>query len=124
MRAIPLKTRREIKKDNWYLQCCLRPFTDCRHHPKIDIHHGVIYEGHQIDDLWNLIPLCRTCHDDISKPHIKEFVDWIMFSRASDEELEQISQAIKYVNVKYSLINIYGDYIKILKEKGERVPIS
>jgi hypothetical protein len=42
----------------------------------------------------------------------KEKCDWIMWNRASEEEIKRYSKAVDYQKEKERLNNIYGNYIE------------
>lgn len=102
MRAIPNKLREELANDTYYSQCCLYGRNECG--GRIQWHHNLIFAGRQVNARFCILPLCEWHHDRISKPEIKKEVDKIMFSRATDEDLEKYSKAINYKKIRERLI--------------------
>lgn len=45
---------------------CLNPF--CRRRARLDLHHVIKRSAGRKDELWNLIPLCRECHNAVDLP--------------------------------------------------------
>ena len=60
MRPISAKNKQAI--DNLpYYKVCIRSGEDCQ--GRITIEHVFIYAGRQIDELWNLLPVCAYHHE-------------------------------------------------------------
>lgn len=59
MRKIPLKLRRELEADPYYMVCA-RKNKDCR--GRITWEHAFIYAGKQINERFAIIPLCFRHH--------------------------------------------------------------
>lgn len=116
MRKIPPKIRAKILLDPFYNTCARAHEGTCQS-KKITIEHVIIFAGRQIDDLWNLIPLCEYHHDvnkfqdggDLSK----ERNLWIALNRATEAEMMAISKAIPYTREKIRLNNKWGTYKQI-----------
>lgn len=104
MRPIPEKLRREMENDPFYKKCCITGSSS----EKIDWHHNLIYGGRQVNEKWCILPLAKSVHDNIVK--YKEICDWIMFNRATDEELERYSKAMNYKRMRDVLNKKYGIY--------------
>lgn len=121
-KPIPKELRNQMAADPWYSTCCLAPFTDSVHSEKIDWHHGMTYAGQRLNERWCIISLCRAHHDDVSDPRIKELVDWIMLTRAPHGRLRELSKGYNYEFRKDKLIEIYGDYYKVVGEQGYILP--
>lgn len=84
MRKIPLKIRKQISEDNFYRRCAICGDT------KVQIHHHLHFAGHQIDDLFQLLPVCETHHEGtegLKKNQLTRYLlNEIMYMRSSDEE--------------------------------------
>jgi len=88
MRKIPQWLKEEILVDTYYKVCC-RKNKDCK--GRITWEHVFIYAGRQINEKWNIIPLCAYHHS------VDEFQDgdglnkrineYIAISRATPEDL-------------------------------------
>lgn len=109
MRPISQKNREIISNDPYYRQCARHMDGSCD--GRITIEHALIFGGKQIDELWNLIPLCEF-HHGIGKHQdggnlIKEKNIWLALNRATVEELKAISKVIPYLNMRERLNKIY-----------------
>lgn len=102
MRAIPVKLREEMAADPFYKRCCISGATN----EKIDFHHNLIFGHRQVNEKFAILPLAKSIHDDIV--YHKEKCDWIMWNRASDEQIARYSKAINYKLVKERLNKKYG----------------
>lgn len=92
MRPIPLKIRKQINNDPWYKFCCR-----CGDYRKIEIHHTIIWQGRQLNELWSLVPACNDCHRKVGQDrNVKEYFEWIALRRATDKEIQAISKVINY----------------------------
>lgn len=110
MRKIPQHIKEQISVLPFYKECCRRWDSPCD--GRITIEHTIIFAGHQIDDLWNLLPLCEY-HHGVNKYQDggdlqKEKNVWIALNRATDDELRSISKAIDYIKRRTYLNNKYG----------------
>ena len=104
MRKIPPSLREEMENDPFYKRCCIT-FTSSE---KIDWHHNLIFGGKQVNEKFCILPLAKSIHDNIVK--YKEQCDWIMWSRASDEEIRRYSKAENYFAKRDKLVAKYGVY--------------
>ena len=93
-----------MANDPYYKKCCITGKT----YGKIDWHHNLIYGSNQVNEKFCILPLAKEVHDNIVK--YKDICDWIMWSRATDEEVKRYSKAIPYQQVKERLIKQYGKY--------------
>lgn len=104
MKKIPPKLRDEMANDPYYQKCCV---TGCRNE-KIDWHHNLKYASNQVNEKFCILPLSKSIHDNIVK--YKEICDWIMWNRASDEQIARYSKAENYQYTKERLNKKYGTY--------------
>lgn len=106
MRAIPERLKQELASDPFYSKCCITGSAS----EKIDWHHNLMFGGSQINEKFCILPLAKSVHDKISK--YKDICDWIMWNRASYEEIKRYSKAINYSEYKKILNRDYGNYIE------------
>ncbi len=98
---IPVKLRKELSEDKFYKKCCITGRTD----GKIDFHHNLIFAGKQVQEKFAILPV----HESIHKYHngltteVKEKLNWIMLSRATNKELLKYSKAVNYLEMKKRL---------------------
>jgi len=87
---IPKKLLRELLADPFYKKCCLNGMAN----EKIDFHHNLIYAGKQVNEKWCILPVRNSIHQyhqGITR-EVKEKLNWIMYNRATDEELKKYSK--------------------------------
>ena len=111
MRPINPKLRKIIDEDKYYKTCARSKDGGCG--GRITIEHALIFAGKQIDELWNLIPLCERHHAVLNYQDNgdlqKEKNVWIALNRAIDQELEAISKVIDYKKRRDYLNEKYGE---------------
>lgn len=110
MRPISKKNKEIISTDPFYCSCARKNDGDCD--GRITIEHALIYAGRQIDEIWNLIPLCEY-HHAVNKHQDGGNLDkarnvHIALNRATTEQLEAFSKVINYVRERERLNKIYG----------------
>ena len=103
MRTIPLKLRNELSIDPFYKRCCIS-----RSQESITFHHNLIFAGSQVNEKFCILPLSKEVHDNIKK--YKEKCDWIMWNRASSEQIKKYSRGTDYQRVLNNLNEKYGTY--------------
>lgn len=104
MTPIPPKLREEMSNDPFYKKCCVTGTST----GKIDWHNNLIFGGKQVQAKFCILPLAKSIHDHILE--YKEICDWIMWSRATDQEVALYSKAENYKRTKERLIKKYGIY--------------
>lgn len=104
MKRIPNKLREEMANDPYYDRCCVTG----RHKTwtKVDWHHNLIFAGSQVNEKWCILPLARSIHNRVHEPAIKQYVDWIMLNRATEEELARYSK-LEDLKAKRDKLNRY-----------------
>jgi hypothetical protein len=109
MRPIPLKLREDMSSDKFYSKCCIANFViPCS--GKIEFHHNLIFAGKQVNENFCILPICKAHHDIEKHTIIKEKLNWIMWSRSSDEQIKEYSKAINYQEVFNRLEKFYGKF--------------
>jgi hypothetical protein len=106
---IPQKLRKQLENDQYYKKCCLTGFTRF----KIDWHHCFNYQGKQINEKWNIIPIYWRKHSPQGDPdsvhnckETKDRAELIALKRATKEELynykkANLEQRLNYLIKKY-----------------------
>lgn len=105
MRPIPKKLREELSDDPFYKMCCL---SNNKCDGRVQWHHALRYVGRQINRRFCILPVCENHHGSANSPLVKEKLDHIMLSRATDEELREFSKAKDYTREKMRLDKKYG----------------
>lgn len=107
MRKIPNKLREEMAQDPYYSECARLGDGVCG--GRITWEHAIIHAGRQLNEKWAIIPLCERHHSigsymdrgDLNKQENLR----IALNRATDAELEAISKAINYKELRDRLNN-------------------
>lgn len=83
---IPKKILNKILEQDWYKKCCR-----CGRN-KVELHHVYIYKGRQIQEEFNIVPACKSCHEQATphnnryKPHVRYYFEWIAYNRMDGED--------------------------------------
>jgi hypothetical protein len=101
MRPISQKNKDILATDPYYKKCARADEGDCS--SVITIEHSILYAGRQIDDLWNLLPICEYHHAvnkymDCGKMN-KEKHEWLALRQAPPEARE------KYYKIDWSKLD-------------------
>lgn len=92
MRKIPDALRAEMDADPWMHRCCITGET----RGKIEWHHALIHAGRQVNEAFAIVPLSQAIHERVHEQIIKDLVDWIVWNRATDEQIRYYSRAVNY----------------------------
>ena len=64
MRKLGSKVKKEIETNPYYRKCArYEIFHDHECQGRITMEHCWVYAGHQIDEIWAIIPICAWSHD-------------------------------------------------------------
>ena len=99
---IPPKLRDEMSQDEYYKVCCVSGIST----GKIEWHHNLTWRGRRENKKFCILPLAKSVHDKLPK----ELCDWIMWNRATNEEIARYSKAENYQLTKERLNKKYGIY--------------
>ncbi len=92
-----------MSNDPYYSKCCITGSTS----EKIDWHHNLIFGGKQVNEKFAILPLAKSVHDKITQ--YKEKCDWIMWNRATHQQIEFYSKAKNYFTYLDKLNKKYGN---------------
>jgi hypothetical protein len=106
VRKIPTKLRDDMSNDPYMKQCCF----DGNHWGHVEWHHNLIYSGRQVNEAFCILPLCQLHHRDADNKETREKLNWIMWNRATEEQLTRFSKAENYKETLARLNNKYGEY--------------
>lgn len=110
MRRIPPALNEQMNADPFYQQCCI---TGTRTE-RIERHHNLIFAGRQVNEIWAILPLAKSVHDRVPADKLlKERCDWVMLSRATDEQLRPYCKVTNYIARKNHLMGKYGPWSPI-----------
>lgn len=102
MRPIPVSLRNKLALKIFYERCCV-----CFSKP-VQWHHNLIWKGRQENEEFCILPLCIPCHDKARNKEFKEKLDWIMWNRATDTQINYYSKASNYNHERNRLNNKFG----------------
>lgn len=105
MRKIPEQLRDELSQDKFYKECCISD-NDCD--GKIEWHHNLIFAGKQVNETFCILPVCQYHHEKEKHLIYKEKLNWVMWARATHEQILEYSKAIDYQEVFNRLEKRYG----------------
>lgn len=110
MNNIPKKLREDMATDPFYAICCVTGARATRQDP-IEWHHNLIFAGSQVQEKFAILPLKHSLHERINgDKQLKAHLDWIMLSRASEEQLERFSKVVDQRFNLAMLEAVYGHY--------------
>lgn len=112
MRKIPHSLREKMANDPFYKKCCFewwRPqiLDLVRCEGRIEWHHNLIFGSSQVNEEFCILPLCQKHHRMAENREIKEFLTWVMVSRATPQERAKYSKAIDYERIYRELSKKY-----------------
>lgn len=108
MRPIPPQLKEKLAKDKFYENCCV-----C-YTKGVQWHHNLIFDSKQVNQEFCILPLCPPCHEKANEREFRETLNWIMWNRASEEQISYYSKAINYAREKERLNKKYGKAWKLL----------
>ena len=98
-----------MAEDPFYLKCCATGERGTRGDP-VEWHHNLIFAGRQVQEAFAILPIKRSLHAQAHLPEVKDQLDWIMLSRASQEQLDRYSKAIDLRARLATLEDYFGEY--------------
>ena len=98
-----------MQADTYYQKCSRRGDGGCG--GRITWEHAIIFAGRQLNEKWAIIPLCEYHHavnmyQDGGNLN-KEKNIYIALERATDDELQAISKATNYIELRDRLAKKY-----------------
>jgi hypothetical protein len=106
MRKISEELKKDLASDPFYKKCCITG----RSNGKIDWHHNLVWKGRQENEKFCILPLLKEIHDRVSDPEISDRLDWIMWSRATKEQIDYYSKVVDYHRRLKNLNDKFGIY--------------
>lgn len=109
-KTIPQKLKESMAADPYYQRCCV---TDIPAHlEKIDWHHNFESYLHgnrgRVNEAWCILPLVWWIHAKADLAEVREYLNWIMLTRATDETLKHWSVTDELLSERSRLNQIYG----------------
>ena len=99
---MPIKLRNDLSAKKFYQRCCVCGVIG------VQWHHNLIYAGRQENEEFCILPLCPVCHEKARNKEFKEKLDWIMWNRATDYQINYYSKANNYVYERTRLNDKFG----------------
>lgn len=116
MSRIPKKLREDLAADPFYTRCCISGDSAADAGEKIEWHHNLIFAGRQVQARFAILPIKKSLHDRLKgDKSLRAQLDWIMLSRASDEELTRYSKA--------NDLHVYRSALNVVFGKWSPVPL-
>ncbi len=107
-KPIPPKLRAEMSEDKFYSKCCIADNT-CS--GVIQWHHNLrsYIDGNKgrVNEKFCILPVCKSHHDKADTTETKEKLDWVMWNRASENDIIKYSKATNYQTYKEYLNKKY-----------------
>ena len=117
MTAIPKKVRAGLAEDPFYRRCCVSGDASVRG-DRIEWHHNLIYAGKQVQEPFAILPLKKSLHDRLKgDKDLQAQLDWIMWNRATDDQIERYSKAKNYTLYRATLNGMFGKWVPDLEAK-------
>jgi hypothetical protein len=107
MNNMPKKLRRELAEDPEYRICMVTGEAGTRTDP-IEWHHAMTWAGSQLQKRFAIVSIKRSIHEQARNSVVKEFIDWIVLNRMTEDEIDYYSKAIDLRYKRDQLNRIYG----------------
>lgn len=108
--TIPLKLRKQLSEDPTYSYCCLTGVQSSPADP-VEWHHNLKFAGKNAQARFCILPILRSIHLKADTREVREKLNWVMWSRATAEEIAEFSKSTNYAHELKRLITIYGEYV-------------
>ena len=109
--TIPLKLRQQLSEDPTYSYCCLTGVQSSPADP-VEWHHNLKFAGKNAQARFCILPILRSIHLKADIREVREKLNWVMWSRATAEEIAEFSKSTNYAHEFIRLKNIYGEYVE------------
>ena len=107
--TIPLKLRAELAEDPAYSYCCLTGEA-ATSSDRIEWHHNLKFAGKNQQRRFCILPIKASIHRKADTREIRERLNWVMWSRATLEEIAEFSKATNYAHELQRLVAKFGTY--------------
>lgn len=110
MNKIPKKLREDLASDTFYKRCSISGDFGTKEDP-IEWHHNLIYAGKQVQAKFAILPLKKSLHANANNKELRAQLDWIMWNRATPEEIQKYSKVKDYQFYLQNLNVVFGMYV-------------
>jgi len=114
--TIPLALRAELNDEPEYSYCCVTGEEPTKDDP-IEWHHNLKFAGCNVQRRFCILPIKRSIHLKADTREVRERLNWVMWSRATAEEIKEFSKATNYAHEKARLDSIFGIYKPPMRKK-------
>jgi len=90
---VPKELKEKLSEDPWMKRCC---YKYCGQ--PTEWHHVFTYAGKQIQEEFNIVPACKTHHDQATphkfnyKREVQEYFEWVALQRMTSEDMRKYSK--------------------------------
>lgn len=92
MRPLTKQAKQEINTQERYQVCA-----HCKK-SLVQIHHHILFQGHQIDDIFQLIALCKKCHVKVNyNKDIQHTCDCYCLQNATEEDMGKYPTVFEFL---------------------------
>lgn len=113
--TIPKKLRDELARDPEYGYCCVTGEVGTYDDP-IEWHHNLRFAGKNVQRRFCILPIKQSIHHKAENHEVRERLNWIMWNRASAEELREFDKAIHPLEERNRLNAKFGPYAPVPKK--------
>lgn len=110
-KPIPAKLKQQMEADPYYHRCCVTGLPN--YQVKIDWHHNFESYLHgnkgRVNEAWCILPLADWVHRMADRADVKQYLDWIMLNRATEEELARWSNINELFTKQERLNKLYAN---------------
>lgn len=106
-----MKLRQQLSEDPTYSFCCLTGVQSSPADP-VEWHHNLKFAGKNAQARFCILPILRSIHLKADTREVREKLNWVMWSRATAEEIAEFSKSTNYAHEFIRLKNIYGEYVE------------
>lgn len=99
-----------MSTDPFYTRCSISGDFATKKDP-IEWHHNLIYAGKQVQAKFAILPLKHSLHARATNKQLKAQLDWIMWNRATPEEIQKYSKTVNYALYLSTLNVMFGTYV-------------
>lgn len=91
---IPRRVKKELEQDEWMTRCC---YKHCSSN-NVEWHHVFTYQGKQIQEVFNIVPVCKRHHDQATphkngyKQEVREYFEWVALQRMNGDMMSKYSK--------------------------------
>lgn len=105
-----MKLRQQLSEDPTYSYCCLTGVQSSPTDP-VEWHHNLKFAGKNAQARFCILPILRSIHLKADTREVREKLNWVMWSRATADEIAFYSKSTNYTHELKRLTDIFGVYV-------------